>query len=266
MSGIDAILDRVVAATRIRLEKRRATRSLEDLTRRIEALPTTKEPRFSSTGALDVWAEIKPASPVKGILKDPLDVTAQAAAYHKGGATVLSILTEQDFFQGSLANLESARRGALDLPLLRKDFLLEPEEIFEARAAGADGVLLIVRLLDDQGLRVLLETCAKLGMFALTEAYTEKEVDRAVGAGAQIVGVNARDLATFEVDPAKLEACRRRIPPDRFAVAESGVRSGEQLTRLRAIGYHAVLVGETLMRAEDPAGLLDSWRRACGAE
>jgi indole-3-glycerol phosphate synthase len=265
VAAIDDLLGRITAATRARLAERRARRSTAELTARAAARPPPRSPRFHEGGGPAVWAEIKPASPVRGPLRESLDVAAQAAAYQAGGAAAVSVLTEEDFFRGALENLAAARRGAPDLPLLRKDFLLEEEEILEARAEGADGVLLIARLLDDAALARLLDACRRQGLFALAEAYTEREVDRAVGAGAGIIGVNSRDLATFAVDRRKLDACRARIPRGVFAVAESGIGSAADLAAVGRAGYHAALVGEALMRAPDPRALLEEWRRACPA-
>ena len=261
MNKIDDILGRIVMASRVRLDERRSGRDLSVLEALIEDRPPPKSPQFSQTGGVDIWAEIKPVSPVHGTLREKLDVSDQAKAYQDGGASVISVLTEQDFFHGNLENIRLARLGAPDLPLMRKDFLLEQEEILEARAYGADGVLLIVRLLDDPALLRLLGTCDRLGLFALTEAYTETEVERAVDAGAKIVGVNSRDLETFSVDRKKLKVCRSRIPNEVFAVAESGVSSIEQLAEAKSLGFQAVLVGEALMRAEDPRSLLQQWSR-----
>lgn len=211
---------------------------------------------------LAVIAEFKRRSPSKGSINPDADVAEVARGYHAAGAAAMSVLTDGPFFGGDLEDLRAARAAAPALPLLRKDFTLEPYQVFEAAGAGADAILLIVRILDDAALRSLLELADELGLAALVEAHDAAEVDRAVAAGARIIGVNARDLASFAVSLDTVVALRERIPAECIAVAESGIHTPDDAARVRAAGYDAVLVGEALMRAADGAALLQSLRQA----
>lgn len=197
-------------------------------------------------GEVAVVAEFKRRSPSAGELWPAADPAAVARGYRDAGAAALSVLTDARWFGGSLDDLEAAREAS-GLPVLRKDFLVDPVQVIEARAAGADAVLLIVRALSDSQLGELLAAAGELGAAALVEVHDEAELERAVSAGAGAIGVNARDLATLEVD---LEAAHRvvsRVPPDRAAVAESGVREPEDVRRAGEAGADAVLVGSALM-------------------
>jgi len=176
-------------------------------------------------------------------------------AYAAGGASALSVLTDGPFFGGDLADLGAAA-AACALPILRKDFIVDRYQIVEARAGGADALLLIVSALDDAALAELLAATRAAGLDALVEAHDEEEVARAVRAGAEIIGINNRDLRTFTVDRELAVRLRARVPADRVVVAESGIRDAADVARLRAAGVDAMLVGETLMRAPDPAAAL----------
>ncbi|MFI5275097.1 MAG: indole-3-glycerol phosphate synthase TrpC, partial [Ktedonobacterales bacterium] len=204
-----------------------------------------------SGGPARLIAEIKRASPSKGLLAAAFDPVAQARAYARGGAAAISVLTEPHFFQGSLDHLRAVRQ-AVDLPLLCKDFIVDAYQVYEARAAGADAVLLICALLDDAALAALLGITHALGMEALVEAHDSAEVERALAANAGIIGVNSRDLRTFEVDTAIIAELRPRIPVYRRLVAESGIADARGAGRARAFGADAILAGEALMRAADP--------------
>jgi len=199
---------------------------------------------------LAVIAEVKRRSPSKGDLAPDLDPAEVAAAYQAGGAACLSVLTDVEFFGGSPADLAAAR-DAVDLPVLRKDFTVAPADVADARLMGADAVLLIVAALDDAELAELLRLAGELSLDALVEVHDEAELDRALAAGATLVGVNQRDLVTFAVDTARAERLAGAIPPGLVAVAESGVRDGADAARLAAAGYQAVLVGESLVTAPD---------------
>lgn len=201
-----------------------------------------------------VIAEVKRASPSAGLIAE-VDVAAHARAYERAGATAISVLTEPRHFGGSLADLRAAHH-AVSLPVLRKDFLVHPDQVIEARASGADAVLLIAAALSPPEVGVMLATAADLGLGALVEVHTEEELDTALEAGAEVIGVNARDLETLEVDPARALGLLERVPPDRIAVAESGIGTRAQVERAVAAGARAVLVGEALMRASDPGALL----------
>ena len=207
-----------------------------------------------------VIAEVKRASPSRGPIADIPDPGALASAYADAGASAISVLTEQRRFGGSLADLEAVR-AAVDVPVLRKDFVSLPYQVLEARAAGADLVLLIVAALDDAELVPLLDLVHDLRMTALVETHDEREVDRALDAGARLLGVNARDLDTFELDRDLFARMADRIPGGVVKVAESAVRGVDDVVAYRAAGADAVLVGEALVTG-DPAVLIDAFRRA----
>jgi len=197
-------------------------------------------------------AEIKKASPSKGLLAHDFDPVRLARQYEAGGAAALSVLTDAAFFQGSLADLEAAR-GACCLPALRKDFTLDENDVLESAAHGADAILLIAAILEEGEIRGLSRVAAGYGMAALVEVHDERELAKAVDAGSQIIGVNNRDLTTFEVTLETSLRLAPSIPAGVVKVSESGVRSAEDIARLRAAGYQAFLVGERLMTAADPA-------------
>ena len=200
-------------------------------------------------------AEFKRRSPSRGWIHREADVVPVARAYEAASAAGMSVLTDTSFFGGSLDDLRRAR-AASGLPILRKDFLVDPYQVAEARAAGADAVLLIVAALSDRDLHLLLAETGRWGMEALVETHDADEVARAVAAGANIVGVNHRDLGTFEMNMDLAARMRSLIPPDRLVVAESGIKTADDVRRLRASGIDAILVGEMLMQAPDPAAAL----------
>lgn len=208
-----------------------------------------------SAPGVQVIAECKRRSPSKGILREAYDPVAIARGYAAAGAAAISVLTESAFFDGALAHL-SAVRAAVDPPVLRKDFISDESQIVEARAAGADAVLLIVAGLSDQALRALRARADAAGLAALVEVHSQEELQRALDAGADIVGVNSRNLRTLEVDLSLHERLRTGLPAGVIAVAESGLTSGADLRRLRAVGYHAFLIGERFMSAVDPGAAL----------
>lgn len=207
-------------------------------------------------GGPAVIAELKKASPSRGVLCADFEPTGLAAGYQRGGAAALSVLTDAKYFQGSGAVLELARRGS-GLPILRKDFILEPYQIYESRAMGAAAVLLIAAALPDDGELAALRRLARdCGLDALVEVHDEDELARAAAAGAELIGINNRDLQTFEVDLATAERLAPQVPPGALPVAESGIRDAADLARLRRCGIDAFLIGETLMRAADPGARL----------
>jgi indole-3-glycerol phosphate synthase len=199
-----------------------------------------------------VIAEIKKASPSKGVLAEKFDPVKTARQYESGGASALSVLTDRDFFQGSLKDLEAAR-ATVKLPVIRKDFTIDEYHVVEAAAHGADAILLIAAILDQAQLRGFRELAAEYGMASLVEVHDEAELDAALKSGAEIMGVNNRDLRSFEV---RLETSVRlveRIPDSVVRISESGIRDANDVQRLMAAGYDAFLVGEHLMKADDPA-------------
>jgi indole-3-glycerol phosphate synthase len=204
---------------------------------------------------LNVVAELKKASPSGGLLRAAYNPALLAPALEGAGAVTLSVLTEEDFFQGSLDDL-ALTRSLCRIPVLRKDFLFDPYQLFEARAAGADAFLLIAAILTEAELRQLIILGEQLGMEALVEVHSPDELNRALSAGARLLGVNNRDLTTFTVDLATSAHLIESIPDECMAVSESGLRSHAELKRLRDAGFDAFLIGEHLMRAADPAAAL----------
>jgi indole-3-glycerol phosphate synthase len=208
-----------------------------------------------SRDAVNIIAELKKASPSRGVLRADFDPASLARSLAEAGAAALSVLTEEDFFQGSLTNLKAAREAAA-IPALRKDFLFDPWQVWEARSVGADSFLLITAILDDALLADLLHLGRELGMEAMVEVHTGAELDRALAAGARVLGVNNRDLKDFSVRLETSLELVASIPEDCIAVSESGLRSHADLARLRAAGFDAFLIGEQLMQAPDPAAAL----------
>jgi indole-3-glycerol phosphate synthase len=201
------------------------------------------------------YREIKKASPSAGVLRQQFEPEALAQGFEQAGAAALSVLTEEENFQGALAHLRDAHK-AVSIPALRKDFILDPWQVWEARAANADSFLLIAAALDDASLAALLHLGRELGMEALVEAHTAGEVERALAAGARIIGVNNRNLHTLEVRVETSFELIEAIPDGHIAVSESGLRSAEDLRKLRAAGFDAFLIGESLMREADPGAAL----------
>lgn len=245
-----SILDRIVESKRVEIEALHARRG--ELRAAAEAAPPPRPfaaaLRAGPTVAL--LAEIKRRSPSAGWIRPGAPVQNVARAYAAAGAACLSVLTDAEYFGGGLEDLRAARAAAT-LPVLRKDFVLDPVQVWEARAAGADAVLLIVRILDDARLEALQGLARALGMGVLVEAHDAPDLERALAAGATIVGINSRDLATFRTDLARTLSLAAMVPPDRVMVAESGIHTAQDVDRLAGAGVDAVLVGESLMRAED---------------
>ena len=220
---------------------------------------------FAPRDSVHLIAEVKRASPSRGALAEIPDPGALAGEYAAGGATAISVLTEARRFGGSLDDLRAVR-AAVGVPVLRKDFIGNEYQLLEARAAGADLALLIVAALDQRTLERLHEFTAQLGMTALVEAHSAEELSRAADVGARLVGVNARDLDTFELDPGLFGRLADEFPPDAVRVAESAVRSPEDVARYRAVGADAVLVGEALVTGGDPAAAVAAFIDATKAE
>jgi indole-3-glycerol phosphate synthase len=232
-------------------------RSVDGLIAEAASLPATRGFRRALTGAdrLAVIAEIKRRSPSKGDLSTSLDPAELAATYERGGASCLSVLTDEEFFGGSAADLRAARR-ACSLPVLRKDFTVSALDVADARLMGADCVLLIAAALEEPELVDLHRLAIDVGLDVLVEIHDEAELDVALAAGATLIGVNQRDLITFAVDHERAVRMATVIPDDVVKVAESGVRDRDDARALRDAGYHAILVGETLVTADDPAAAL----------
>lgn len=251
------ILDRILERKRFEVETARKREPMESLRARISGPRRGFEAALRSATPPAIIAEIKKASPSKGVIREHFEPALHARQYEHAGATCLSVLTDETFFQGSLSHLAAAH-SACKLPLLRKDFTIDAYQIVEAKAWGADAVLLIVAALESGVLRELSSCAASEEMDVLVEVHDEYELDAAIAVGARIVGINNRDLRTFETS---LDVTRRlapRIPDGILIVAESGIRAAADIHQLRASGAHAFLVGEHLMAAENPGTALAS--------
>jgi indole-3-glycerol phosphate synthase len=247
------VLDRILQARRASVDHRKKV--LPETALKYGAKAATPLRDFAaalSRDGLNIIAELKPASPSRGVLRDPFDAPALARSFEAAGAAALSILTEEEFFHGSLKNLREARKS-IALPVLRKDFVFDPWQVWETRANDADSFLLIVATLGDATLRDLIDLGREVGMEPLVEVHTRAELDRALTAGARILGVNNRDLKTLAVHAQTSFELVDRIPDHCIAVSESGLRSHDDLLRLRDAGFDAFLIGEHLMLAPDPA-------------
>jgi len=255
-----SVLERIVQHKRQELAQARAACPEREVREQALAAPPPRDFAAALRGAgIAVIAELKAASPSAGVIRRDLDPAALARAYEAGGAEALSVLTDRPFFQGSPEHLRAARE-ATRLPVLRKDFTLDPYHVYEARALGADAVLLIAAILDDAQLRVFRELAEELGMTAVVEVHTEEEVERALRSGARIIGINNRDLRTFRVDLATTFRLRPRIPEGIQVVSESGIAHPDQVKALEEAGVDAVLVGTALSGAADPAAKLRQLR------
>ena len=249
-----SVLDDIVAGVRIDLDRRRSATPVADLRAALADVDPPRDPMPHLRGAgSSVIAEVKRRSPSKGDLADIPDPAELAGRYAAGGAAAISVLTEERRFGGSLADLRAVR-AAVDVPLLRKDFMVEPYQLLEARAAGADLALLIVAALDDDTLRRLHDDARELGLTVLVEVHDEAETERAVALGAELVGVNARNLRTLDVDPGAFARLAPLVPGDRVLVAESGITGPDDVATYVGLGARAVLVGEALVRDGDPEG------------
>lgn len=250
------VLSAIMARKRVEVAERAAARPLAQVEAAAHAAPPPRGFRAAlanraARGGVGLIAEIKKASPSKGVIRADFDPPEHARAYKRGGAACLSVLTDGPGFQGDDAHLIAAR-AACDLPLLRKDFTWEPYQIAEARALGADAVLLILAVLDDTRAALLLETARGWSLDALVEVHDAAEMSRAAALGATLVGVNNRDLRTFETSLATFESLAPAAPSGAILVAESGIFTPADVARMRTAGAQAVLVGESLMRADDP--------------
>lgn len=250
------ILQRILARKAQEVEARSATLSLRELSARCADLPDTRGFAAALEAKIDageaaVIAEIKKASPSAGVIRADFDAAAIARSYQQGGAACLSVLTDQDFFQGSDRYLQQAR-AACALPVLRKDFTIDAYQVYEARAIGADAILLIVAALGDAALLELCLLAAELDLDVLVEAHDAAELERALEIPAPLIGINNRDLRTFETRIETTLDLRERAPGECVLVTESGIRTREDVTRLRAGGVNAFLVGEAFMRAPEP--------------
>jgi indole-3-glycerol phosphate synthase len=251
-------LDQILAHTLLQVKARKASADIPLLERKAAAHTPRGFFRALRTAAQTgpaIIAEIKKASPSKGLIRSDFYPATLARSFESAGAAALSILTDEEFFQGSLAYLEQAS-SVVKLPCLRKDFILDSFQILEARAAGADAILLIVSAHTDAALTDLRNQAHSIGLDVLCETHDRKELDRAIALGFDLIGVNSRDLRTFSVHPERLIELAASMPKNVLKVAESGIRSAEDIARLQSAGYEAFLIGEALMRQPDPAAAL----------
>jgi indole-3-glycerol phosphate synthase len=251
-------LDEIVQATRARVAEAKRSIDMRELAVRADK----HQPRGfrrslekASAAGVAIIAELKKASPSKGVIRANLHVASIAQQFEQAGAAALSVLTEERYFQGSLANLIEAS-AATNLPCLRKDFIVDKFQLLEARANRADAILLIVAALDDGDLRELHCEARDLGLDVLCEVHDELELERALAAGCEIIGVNSRDLRTFHVDMDVPVRLSQRIPANVLRIAESGIHDGADINRLRASAFQAFLIGESLMKADVPGDAL----------
>jgi indole-3-glycerol phosphate synthase len=265
---MNAVLDRIIAATRIRVSETRRTANLREL----ELSAERHTPRGfrqalqgKSRDGIVIIAELKKASPSKGLIRAEFHPAELARELEQAGAAALSVLTDEEFFQGSLRNLREAS-AAVRVPCLRKDFIVDEFQLLEARGNSADAVLLIVAALNAEELKRLFVAARRQGLDVLCEVHDENELDRALDAGCDLIGVNTRDLRTFEVDLETAVRLAEEFPTGVARVAESGIRSSEDILRLRAGGYDAFLIGESLMRAEHPGEALRELMRVVSPE
>jgi indole-3-glycerol phosphate synthase len=251
-------LDQILAHTLLQVSARKAAADYKLLERKAAAHTPrgfTHALRTTAQAAPAIIAEIKKASPSKGLIRPDFYPATLARTFESAGATALSVLTDEKFFQGSLDYLEQAS-SVVSIPCLRKDFILDPFQVLEARAHGADAILLIVSAHTDAALSTLRDEALTMGLDVLCETHDREELDRAIALGFDLIGVNSRDLRTFSVRTEVFTELALWMPKDTVMVAESGIRSAEDIATLRAAGYSAFLIGETLMRQPDPAAAL----------
>jgi indole-3-glycerol phosphate synthase len=261
-------LDQIVGSTRRKVGEAKRTADVRELERRAEQhVPRgfRRALEEKSHAGIAVIAELKRASPSKGLIRAEFCVQELARELETAGAAALSVLTDEEFFQGSLQNLQLAS-AAVKVPCLRKDFIVDEFQLLEARANSADAVLLIVAGLPQAELIGLAAGARSCGLDVLCEVHDEDELQRALDAGCDLIGVNTRDLRTFKVDAETAFRLAERLPENVMRVAESGIRSGEDIARLRVAGYQAFLIGESLMRAERPGEALRELVRVASAE
>lgn len=250
------ILDEIYKHKLLEISQRKVQCPLEQLEAALSNLPATHDLEAAlkaasrTSGGLGLIAEIKAASPSRGVLRRDINPSQIALEYQEGGASAISVLTDKKFFQGKLAHLEAVRR-VVKLPILRKDFIIDRYQIIEARASGADAVLLIAAILDEKTLNVFLDTASQLGLDSLVEVHTEEELRKVLNTPATLIGINNRDLHTFTVDLKTTLRLRPLIPGDRTVVSESGVKTRADVRFLEDAGIDAILVGEALVQSGD---------------
>lgn len=245
------ILEKIVEDKKEELKKQKKNLPQEFLIEKISGLPHSRDfKRALKKQGLSLIAEIKKSSPSLGVIQENFDPVKLAKTYELNGASAISVLTEKKYFDGNLSYLKIVKE-ATTIPILRKDFIFDEYQIYESRVAGADAVLLIVSILDDKTLTKLLNLTKKLGLDALVETRTKEEIEKALKSGAEIIGINNRDLDTFKVDITRSISLCHLIPPNRVIVSESGIHDYKDMVKLENSGVDAVLVGEALMKSKN---------------
>jgi indole-3-glycerol phosphate synthase len=256
------ILEAIVRHKRVEVDHARSKQPLEELRKRIVDLPPTRQFRPAlRKGALSIIAEVKKASPSRGLLTNQFDPVALAKDYVEGGASAISVVTDERFFQGHPSYVQ-AIKAAVPLPLLRKDFIIDEYQVYESRAIGADAILLIVVALSDAQLSSLYECARSVGLDVVVETHDEQDIERANRVGADIIGINNRDLSTFDVSLQHSVQLRKLIHAGAVAISESGIQTREDVVTLRAAGFDALLIGEGVVSAQDPVGFLQKLLQA----
>ena len=249
------ILDKIIEEKKREIEAARAEVSLDELIKKsadfISQVRGFKE-AVSQTGKINLVAEIKKASPSKGVLREDFQPVKIAQEYETSGACALSVLTDKKFFQGDIAYLKNVRE-AVNLPILRKDFIIDKYQIYESVCAGADSVLLIVQLLAEEQLKDFIQACAQLNLDALCEVHSQEDLDKALSVDCEIIGINNRNLDTFEEDLQVTARLIKRVPKGKIVISESAIKTAEDVKYLQGLGVNAVLIGETFMRSKDIA-------------
>jgi len=259
------ILERIIQNKKIEVEKAKKARPLELISSQIKRTQAPKDffRAIEPDGGVKIIAEIKCASPSKGVFREDFNPAEIARGYCEGGASAISVLTDREFFKGDLSHLLEVR-STVETPLLRKDFIIDPHQVYEARLYGADAVLLIASVLQGNALGELLRLTHSLGMNAVVEVHDEEELEKALYAGSRIIGINNRDLKTFNVSLDVSIRLSRLIPKEEIVIAESGIVSSEDIKRLRGEGIQVFLIGETFMRAKSPGAELAKLLSECG--
>ncbi len=257
-------LERIIELKKERIQKRKGLLQQREMEEIIPSLPPPKDLMGSITQhpPIAVIAEIKRASPSLGMIKEEVDILQLAKEYEKGGATGISVLTEEDFFKGHLSYLQLIKEK-VSIPILQKDFILDPFQIYEGRVAGADAVLLIAAILDQNQLKDFVDLIQGLHMVPLVEIHNEEELEKVSNLDLPLIGINNRDLRTFEVDLRTSLRLRKKIPSAIKVISESGIKSSEEVKLLKWAGFDGILIGEVLMRSPDPSSkireLMDIW-------
>lgn len=253
------ILDDIIAKKRLDLENDSLQISLSELELKASKMPDTRDFHANlAVKALSVIAEVKHSSPSQGLITKDYKYKETASAYENGGAAAVSVLTERNFFQGSDQHLTEIKQ-LTNIPILRKDFIISERQVIESKVIGGDAILLIAAILDSKTMLRLYNLASEYGLHTLFEAHNEDEVKRIADCGAKIIGINNRNLKTFEIDMRRFEKLRKHIPSDALAVAESGIATVEDAKRMQDAGADAILVGGTLMRAKDPGALIKAF-------